>query len=94
MIKKKYQKNIVEIIKKHIQKNGKIFIFGSSVNKKDFADVDVGIENVEIKPKEMNDMMEDFEESNIPYKIDLVDFSKVDKNFKNKVKEEKIIWLT
>ena len=42
----------------------------------------------------MNDMMEDFEKSNIPYKIDLLDFSKVDKNFKNKVKEEKIIWLT
>ena len=38
--------------------------------------------------------LEDFEKSNIPYKIDLVDFSKVDKNFKNKVKEEKIIWLT
>lgn len=94
MIKKKYQKNIVEIITKYIPKNGKIFIFGSSVNNIDFADVDVGIENANIKPKEMNNMIEDFEESNIPYKIDLVDFSKVDKNFKKKVKEEKIIWLT
>ncbi len=89
------EKDIKDIIFKFIDPNEyKIFIFGSRVAGKarKFSDYDVGI--IGKKPvewKKLSLIDEVFEESDIPFKIDLVDFSLVSENFKKtallKIKE-------
>jgi len=94
MIKKKYQFAVKSILGKYLPDNAKIFVFGSSAREKDFADIDIGVKNVRISSKTMLQLNEDLHESLIPYKVDVVDFSKVGKKFEEKVFENKVIWLT
>jgi len=92
---KKEEKNIRNTIFKFINPNEyKIFIFGSRATGKarKFSDYDVGI--IGEKPVEWKTLSlidEVFEESDIPFKIDLVDFSLVSDKFKKtallKIKE-------
>ena len=93
MIPKKYQKQVKDIIEKHLN-NGRIFIYGSSVTEKTFNDIDIGIIGDSVNEKTIYSIKDELEESNLPYKFDVIDFDKVDKNFKNKVLNNKIIWLT
>jgi len=94
MLAEKYKNMIKETVYKYMEAEVRIFIFGSSAVEDEFFDIDVGIEGEGIRDELLLKVKEDFEESLIPYKIDLVDFSKVDDNFKEKVFKTKIIWLT
>ncbi len=81
-------------IRKYLpEKSIKIFIFGSSLKKSKFRDVDVGIIG-KFPQKTYDNLQEELEESTFPYIVDLVDFNKVDKDFASFVldKEEKT-WL-
>lgn len=92
---KNEEKTIKDIVYKFINPNEyKIFIFGSRATgkAKKFSDYDVGI--IGKKPVEWKTLSlidEVFEESDIPFKIDLVDFFLVSENFKKtallKIKE-------
>ena len=76
------------------QKN-KVFIFGSrAIGKaRKFSDIDIGIKSEkEINTLLLSDIKEAFEESNIPYTVDVVDFSQVSDKF-NEVAKQKIIYL-
>ena len=76
------------------QKN-KVFIFGSrAIGKaRKFSDIDIGIKSEkEINTLLLSDIKEAFEESNIPYTVDVVDFSQVSDKF-NEVAKQKIINL-
>ena len=73
----------------------KAFIFGSrAVGKaRKFSDIDIGIKSEkEINSLLLSDIEEAFEESNIPYTVDVVDFSQVSDKFKE-LAEQKIINL-
>ena len=76
-------------------KKDKVFIFGSRATGKGrkFSDIDIGIEcHDKISEKLVGDIKEKFEESDLPYMIDVVNFSHVSDTFK-KVSMQKIIYL-
>ena len=93
MIEEKYLEKIKDIINNNLDNtNLKIFIFGSSLEKKHFGDLDLGIIG-EIKDNKIPDLKEKFKESDLPYFVDVVDFNKVSKEFKDNVFNNKILWL-
>lgn len=92
---KNEEKTIKDIIYEFINPNEyKIFIFGSRAagKAKKFSDYDVGIMGEKpVEWKTLSLIDEVFEESDLPFKIDLVDFFLVSENFKKtallKIKE-------
>ena len=87
MLDPKTAVEIRSIIRKHLPDPAyKIFIFGSRAEgdkHRKFSDVDVGV----LGPTPLEFMTkfnleEDLENSNIPYIVDVIDFSKVNPKFK------------
>lgn len=93
MIKERYLKQIETLISE-TAKNQKIkaFIFGSSIKEKNFGDIDIGITG-KIDEKTINRLKETFEESTFPYFVDVINFNKVSKAFKENVMDQKILWI-
>jgi len=94
MIGIKYQIKIRDILQKRLGKNVKFFVFGSSLGSGKFSDVDVAIEGEVDDEKNILLAKEDLEESDLPYKVDLIYLKKTEKNFQDKILKEKILWLT
>jgi predicted nucleotidyltransferase len=77
------------------QKKYKVFLFGSRVNgqARKFSDVDIGIEGSERVPfTVMMQIRDAFEESSLPYFVDVVDFHNVDQKFEA-VAKKNVIYL-
>ena len=73
----------------------KAFIFGSWAvgNERPFSDIDIGILSKRSMPRDMlSDLKEAFEESNLPYTVEVVDFSTVSEKFKT-ISLQKVIYL-
>ena len=85
-----------EIVLFHLPKNEfRVFLFGSRAvgNSKPKSDIDIGIwgkEQIPIKAKIK--IEEAIEESIIPFKVDLVDFTFVDETFKKYALQKIIEW--
>lgn len=83
----KVQKEIKNIVFRYLDpKKDKVFIFGSRAigDNRKFSDVDLGIISKRKLPSLLiSDLEEALEESDIPYKVEVVDFSTVTKQFKN-----------
>lgn len=93
MINQKY----LNIIKKIVQADlgdeiFTCFIFGSSLSRKKFSDIDLGIIG-EISQKKISLLKEKFESSNLPFAVDVVDFNQAGEEFKKNVFNQKIIWI-
>jgi len=81
MLKAKYLSEIKQQVKKVYSKKGaSFFVFGSSVNKTNFGDVDLGVMG-NVDNKIVRILKENFEDSTFPYKVDVVNFEKVDDLF-------------
>ena len=93
MIKEKYLKKIRTIIEEFVGPNAEVLIFGSSLESDHFNDIDIGVVDPKMELSVLGQIKEAFEESDIPYKIDVVDFNKVDEDFKKVVFNNKIKWL-
>ena len=53
-------------------------------NSKKFSDIDIGVKSSrELPLSVLGDLKEAFEESNIPYSVDIVDFSTTTNSFKS-----------
>ncbi len=76
-------------------KSSKVFIFGSratGTNRK-FSDIDLGIEpKSELPIMTKIDLEDEFDQSDLPYRVDIVDFNNVSENFK-KVAMKKVLYL-
>lgn len=84
---------VTAMIRKRLSsKDIQVFIFGSVLRKKWFRDVDIGVMG-KIDETALSLLREDFEESNFPYIVDIVDFSLVDSDFKQRVFADKVVWL-
>ena len=87
---------VKQIVLKHIPKdNFAVFLFGSRAvgNAKPLSDIDIGILWPEPLPTIIKaDLESDLEESIVPYKIDLIDFYQVDKDFKKEALNTIQIW--
>lgn len=73
----------------------KIYLFGSYAKgtARSSSDVDIAILPSDHLPASILVQLRDkLEESTIPYFVDVVDLSKVDKNFREQVLSEAILW--
>ncbi|MFH1713120.1 MAG: hypothetical protein ABH896_02960 [Candidatus Jacksonbacteria bacterium] len=70
----------------------KIFIYGSSLERDEFRDIDIGIEGV-FDERKIPLLKEQLEESSLPYFIDVTNFNKVSPDFKKAVFKNKILWI-
>lgn len=86
MLDPKITQLLRQIIYKYLPDDSyKAFVFGSRAtgrNRK-FSDLDLGINGPKpLTPKEYISIQSDLEESDIPYRVDLVDFAKINNKFK------------
>ena len=94
MLKKRYQILIKNALKRYLPAKTEIFVFGSSLRSDNFKDIDVGIDGSKVSSGMLLKLRDELEASILPYAVDVVDFSRVDKNFRKCVFEDKVLWLT
>lgn len=73
----------------------KVILFGSRArqDQRRSSDVDIGlIPDGKLNPKKIALLKEKAEELNIPYKIEIVDFSQVSPDFKKEAMKGAVIW--
>lgn len=78
------EKKYIEILKSILQKyNYSFFLFGSRITKKikPFSDIDL-FYTEDIPNSIIYQLEEDLEESDLPYRVDLVSYNKCDEDFK------------
>ncbi len=87
---------IQNIIFKHVDKNQyKVFLFGSRTSNfaKEKSDFDIGILGKRELPATIHAKIEEeLEASDIPFLVDIVDFTTVDKTFKQNAMENMQLW--
>jgi len=97
MLDKEIVKSLEKIIFKYINpKDYEVFVFGSRVNgnPREFSDIDIGIEGkIPLNSAKKYNIINDLEESDIPYLGDIVDFTKVDTGFYHLAKVN-ILYIT
>jgi len=99
-ISEKHFDKMCSLLEKHFSKLGKdckVYLYGSRSNGtyKDFSDVDLFVENSNKRDisKNILNFKSDWEESNIPYKLDIVEFDKLFEPYKKQIlKDKKLIW--
>ena len=74
--------------------SNRYFLFGSSVRRPDFHDIDLGVVGNSSARKPLSALRDLFYESTIPYKVDVVDFDDADEEFRSHVLgHEPIVWI-
>lgn len=80
---------VKEILRKYVP-NSEIRIFGSRYKhtNKEYSDIDIAIVGKEkIDLSLYSKMREEFEESNLKYRVDLIDWNSISKEFKEIIEE-------
>lgn len=80
---------VKQILKKHVP-NAQIRIFGSRYKhtNKEYSDIDIAIlEKEKMSLKKYSEIKEDFEESNLKYRVDLVDWNTISEEFKKIIED-------
>jgi predicted nucleotidyltransferase len=89
-----YLELVKTILRKHLPESTKIYAFGSRAKgtAKPFSDLDLAIDadGKKLPAKVMTNLRSDFEESNLDYKIDIIDFNDISPEFKKIVEQRKI----
>lgn len=93
MLSSKYFREVANTIKRHDQGSShQWFLFGSCLRKKHFGDVDVGVIG-NIDQSLIGELKEIFEESTIPYTIDIIPFDQTTTSFQHNVLNGPIKWI-
>ncbi|OGL77941.1 hypothetical protein A3J43_00385 [Candidatus Uhrbacteria bacterium RIFCSPHIGHO2_12_FULL_54_23] len=93
MIQQQYCEQIQDYVRRRFSlKETKAFVYGSSLRKDRFYDIDIGLTGA-VNPTALARLREDFEEGNFPYKVDVVDFTSVDPTFKERIMSDAVLWL-
>ncbi|WP_077624205.1 nucleotidyltransferase family protein [Sediminibacillus massiliensis] len=77
------------------KEKARIYLFGSWARQeeKNSSDIDIAIESHSpISPFKWNKLIEQIEESTIPYKVDVVDLHEAKESLVQQVKKEGILW--
>ncbi|OHB89371.1 MAG: hypothetical protein A3D89_01460 [Planctomycetes bacterium RIFCSPHIGHO2_02_FULL_52_58] len=95
-IEQKYLLRLKELVINFLKdREVKIILFGSRARGQGypFSDVDIGIvPSGELNDKELAILRERIEDSNIPYKVEVVNFSEVSKDFKKNALKGAVVW--
>ncbi|MEK7177961.1 MAG: hypothetical protein AAB705_03990 [Patescibacteria group bacterium] len=91
----KYLPKIKEVIKGFDPSlRNRYFIFGSSLRKERFNDIDIGVIGAKTSGTRVSDLKEKIEETTIPYFFDVVDFDSAKKSFRDYVfYNEPVVWI-
>ena len=84
---------IKDIFKNHIYE-GEVYIFGSRVrgNNKKFSDIDLAVNiNRKLSLSEISAIKYDFDESDLIYTADIIDYNSISEEFKNIIDSNKKI---
>ena len=89
-------KIIRQILTKYLSPETEIWVFGSRAKgtARPFSDLDLVI-NANHHPlsiRVMTQLLDEFEESDLPYKVDIVDWNTVDNEFKTLIYNERILF--
>ena len=86
---KKYADYIKNIIAQNLD-NYKLYIFGSRVkgSKKKYSDIDIAIASNELTSQIKSKLEFIFENSTIPYKIDIIDLNNITEKFKSLIEQD------
>jgi predicted nucleotidyltransferase len=84
-----------DILQKHLPVGGTVWVFGSRVkgtNKK-FADLDLALDHngCPMPSHIMAKLAYDFEMSDLPYKVDIVDWNTISDSFKAHIQSDRIL---
>lgn len=83
---------ILQILKRHLPKSTQVWVFGSRAknNAKPFSDLDLAIDlNGEtLSLQLLANLAFDFEESDLPYKVDIVDWNSISLAFKANIQAD------
>lgn len=87
---------IINFILKLLPTNCQVWVFGSRLKTtiKPFSDLDLAIE-CEQGPLSFSllaDLRQAFEDSSLPYKVDIVDMNTISSEFLNIINEQKVLW--
>ncbi len=91
---KNYKEQFISIIEKHLP-TCKIYLFGSRARKDNssVSDYDIALnDNKKIPKIILSNIKEDFEESTIPFYVDVVDLHDAPENLKKDILSEGILW--
>ena len=70
-----------------------IFLFGSSIGRDRFGDIDIGIMGKDVEDRSISHLQEQFEESFFPYIVDIVNFNSVREPFRSHVLKQPLVWI-
>lgn len=72
----------------------RVWVFGSRVTgtARPFSDLDLGIEEESLSLAKRAELVEAFEESDLPFRVDVVDLSKADRLFAERVRRTGVLW--
>ena len=85
---------VQEILREHLPIGVKLWVFGSRANwtTKDSSDLDLAVEGAgPLNHKAMSALEMAFEESDLPYNVDVVDLNTVGHAFKQIVEEQRVL---
>jgi uncharacterized protein len=94
ILEKKYLDEIKSVVLERLKDEPvKVFLFGSRArgNNNQRSDVDIGIVG-SVDKNVLSLLREKIEDLNVPYKIEIVDFSEVSLAFKEEALKEVIVW--
>lgn len=87
------QLNLIKhVLSKHLSKTAKVWIFGSRVTgkAKPYSDIDLVIDLSEPAPIELlAALTNSFIDSELPYKVDLVDWCSIDNDFRDLISQKR-----
>ena len=92
-IRPDHLKIVEEILEKHLP-DREVWAFGSRVNgtAKETSDLDlVVIAETPLDFQRLGSLRDDFSESNLPYKVDVVDWAKIGETFREIIRKEKVV---
>lgn len=85
---------IKNILSKHLPQNTHVWVFGSRAKgtAKKYSDLDLAIDmnNACMPLKVLTVLMNDFEESLLPYKVDIIDLNSITSDFHQMIEKESI----
>lgn len=88
---------VKQILQKHLPPDAMVWVFGSRANgtPKKFSDLDLAIDvGKPLSSNLISNLASDFDESDLPYKVDIVDWQTINENFKNIIAGQRVMLLT
>ena len=87
------EKKYIDFIKQAVSKslnNYTLYIFGSRVKNraKEYSDIDIAIDSSELTSEIKSKLEAYFEDSTLPYEVDIVDLNNISNNFKEIIQND------